>query len=655
MRFVDLGYGDRAARGIDAILDYYFPIPTGLQPARDGLLTLRFTHSPLLRSDRSTISVALNGQSLSSMRLTPDTADGGTLSVPLPIAGFSGPGLFLQVQLHMRLTDDDCEEVQNPALWTVVSGDSTLQLNLQPVTDGTLADLAALFAPLPLSAPAMRQPPTLVLSPATDPATLAAASTVAFAVGRWSALSGQDPALAVDATVPDQAPAIAVVLGALPAGDWGQVRWNGGNYEVNGELIPAEHGLLALVTIAPPRLLVAGASPTALAYAARALTTSLPAAPLLAVTQPPPEAVAVAWQESAASFAQLGIGQRQVTGAGEHRIDYAFERPPEWDVRVGATLELHVVTAAGLLSDSSWLAVAVNGITLGSQRLRVDTSAVERYRFELPADLLNSDLAGTPLRRLDLQVRLYLDLPNIGCEEVDPAAAWAIVMPSSAWRLPHDPAAANDLGRFPAVLSGNNAARLVLPSQPTSAEVQAGLELAAAVGRWSAKPSMPPPALVTVDALGETRSGPLAILGDRNRHPLTLELNLSASTPFVYQPGRGAQATLHIVPSPWQNGEWILVIDAADGNGLRLGVRALRERALLEVLQGRQAQITGDPEITVVPLAAPLALPPQSLTPRVEVVLLERIPAWQIVGGIVLLALIATAALVARIRWLRKP
>ncbi|WP_322490024.1 cellulose biosynthesis cyclic di-GMP-binding regulatory protein BcsB [Chloroflexus sp.] len=653
-RFADLGYGDRTARGIDAVLDYYFPIPMGLRPANDGLLTLRFSHSPLLRPDRSTITVALNGQALASSRLTAENATDGVLAVPLPVAGFTGPGLFVQVQVHMRLTDDACEEVQNPALWTVVSGDSTLRLDLQPVMEGTLADLAALFGPLPLSAPTTRVPLALVLSPATDPATLQAGGIAAFAVGQWAALAGQDPVLTVADVLPGQAPAIVVALGPLPAGDWGSVRWNGTAYEVDGQAIPVDHGILVLAPTAPPQLLVAGATPTALTYAAQALTTALPAAPVLAAPAAPPAPVTAAWREGAASFAQLGITQRRVSGAGEHQIDYAFERPPGWDLRVGATLELHVVTAAGLTPATSWLAVAVNGITLGSQRLRVETNAVERYRFDLPADLLNSDLAGTPLRRIDLQVRLYLDLPNIGCEEVDTSAAWAVIEPTSVWRLPYDPAAANDLGRFPAALIGDTSARLVLPAQPTDIEIQAGLELAAAIGRWSATPDVLPPRLVTADAVGDERSGPLAILGDHNRNLLANALNVTANAPFVYQPGRSAQAMLHIVPSPWQSGARLLLIEAADGAGMRLGVQALRERVLLSVLRGVQAQITSDLNTTVVPLTPPLAAPPQTLTPQIEVALLERIPVWQFVGGILLIALLATAVLVVRIRWLRK-
>ncbi len=409
-----------------------------------------------------------------------------------------------------------------------------------------------------------------------------------------------------------------------------------------------------LASASPPRLLVAGATPTALRLAAQALSTSLPPAAVLAVTQPPPQLPAAAWRNGAASFAQLGVDRRQVVGAGEHQIVFAFERPAGWDVRVGGTLDLHIATAAGLRAPTSWVTVAVNGITLGSQRLQVETNGPVQYRFTLPSDLLNSDLEGTPIRRLDLQIRLYLDLPNSGCEEVDTSAAWAVIEPTSAWRLPNDPAAVDDLGRFPAALLADTNARLVLPPQPAIQDVQAGLELAAAMGRWVTLKDVPPPILLTANDIGDDRNGPLVILGSRERHPLAAMLNASSNTPFVYQPGRSAQATLSIVPSPWQSGARVLLIAAADSEDLRLGVRALREWALLRVLRGSQAQIAADPDPTVVSLTNPLQTPPQTLTPRIEVILLERFPAWQVVGSILLIALVATAVLVIRIRWLRR-
>nr|WP_322816227.1 hypothetical protein [Chloroflexus sp.] len=174
------------------------------------------------------------------------------------------------------------------------------------------------------------------------------------------------------------------------------------------------------------------------------------------------------------------------------------------------------------------------------------------------------------------------------------------------------------------------------------------------MGCWVTLKDVPPPILLTANDIGDNRNGPLVILGSRERHPLAAMINASSNTPFVYQPGRSVQATLSIVPSPWQSGARVLLIDAADSDGLRLGVRALREWALLRVLRGSQAQITADPDPTVVSLTNPLQTPPQTLTPRIEVTLLERFPAWQVVGSILLITLVATAVLVIRIRWLRR-
>jgi hypothetical protein len=165
---------------------------------------------------------------------------------------------------------------------------------------------------------------------------------------------------------------------------------------------------------------------------------------------------------------------------------------------------------------------------------------------------------------------------------------------------------------------------------------------------------MRPPLLLTANEVGDDRRGPLAVLGHRERHPLMAMINDPNEMPFVYRPGRTRAATLSIVPSPWQAGMNVLVIDATDSDGLRLGVQALRERELLQVLRGNQAQLAADPDPVVLSLSSPLAAPPQTLTPRVEVVLLERFPAWQVVGTILLLAFVATTILVIRIRWLRR-
>ena len=94
----------------------------------------------------------------------------------------------------------------------------------------------------------------------------------------------------------------------------------------------------------------------------------------------------------------------------------------------------------------------------------------------LPAGLLDTDPSGAPLRRLVLQVRIFLDLPQQGCTAPIPSdGAWLAIMPTSSWTLPHDPATGLDLARFPAALTGDNGILVVLPQGPTSDELAAGL------------------------------------------------------------------------------------------------------------------------------------------------------------------------------------
>src|SRR5436305_1657412 len=87
--FRDLGYGDQTARSMDATVDYFFRLPAGRVPATGSRLSLRYSHSPLLRPNRSTMTVAVNGQSLTSVFLNDKNVGDTTLDVPLPTAGFS--------------------------------------------------------------------------------------------------------------------------------------------------------------------------------------------------------------------------------------------------------------------------------------------------------------------------------------------------------------------------------------------------------------------------------------------------------------------------------------------------------------------------------------------------------------------------------------
>lgn len=179
----DLGYGDLTARGIDAVLRLSVPVPAGRQPQPGSQLDLVFDHSPLLLPELSTVTVVVDGRSVTSAYLTPENEVGGRLSVALPTEEFDGNGFLIDLNFHMRLTRDECEEPQNSALWTTVRAGSTVEVVAAPSADGPdLAEVGALLAPVRDGDGAA--PIAVVLGPAPSPEEIEAAGLVALQLGR---------------------------------------------------------------------------------------------------------------------------------------------------------------------------------------------------------------------------------------------------------------------------------------------------------------------------------------------------------------------------------------------------------------------------------------------------------------------------------------
>lgn len=659
-RFADLGYGDRTARTMYGGLDYFFPVPAGEEPLESARLELVYSHSPLLEPERSTMTIIVNGLSVQSVRLTPETRTRATLTVPLPLSVFGGDGFFVQMRFHMRLTRDECEETRNPALWATIHGDSRLVLPTRPAGAYRLDQFERLFAP----PPANRPPLALVIPAEPSAEELDAAGVVAFELGRRAATIRADPRLEVVTTFPDRA---SVIVGSAPALaqllPWGAVDWDGRAVTLAGVPIPDDHGVLALAESGTPRLLITGATPAAVRRAAQALSDPARRALLdgayAAVTDAPiPASSVLPWANGAASFAQLGIASRSVNGPGEHRIDLAFARPAAWQLRDGSVLTLDVETTPAVRRDTSWIAASVNGIDLGAQPLQIDGARPHRYTFALPADLLTATLDGRSVRHLDLTVRLFLDPPETGCAVVDGESLRATLLATSAWRLPHSVSSSFDLGRFPAPLSGVDASLpldVVLPSQPVAAEYAAVLRLMAALGRWEDADGLAPPRLMTADQINERSGRHLILIGGAERNPLSAEAIARQperfSTPqlAVYRPDETSLCRLILGPSPWQRDAGLLIIDGATPDDLAIGVAALERRATLEQLRGPVALIRQGAPPQTGPAAADSA-PPSSLTPQIETPLLERLPGWQIAGAILLGAFLSALAILLTIQ-----
>jgi hypothetical protein len=673
--FRALGYGDRSARSLDASLDYFFPIPPGQSPQAGSQITLSFSHSPLLLADRSTMTVVVNDQSLAGIFLTERNSDHAQLVVPLPHAAadgtFRAAGYFIQVQFTMHLTREECEESSNAALWATVHDDSRLLLRTAPASDSAgLAALPQLFAPAQSHPVSL----TLALPLSPQPEEFQAAGLVAFQAGRWAAATGGERTITMTHTLPADQPSVLVAGGPSLAalGGWDGLKWDGGAFVADHARVPADQGLLAL-RAAAAGLLVSGGTPAAVLDAATALVQperrSLLTGSMIVLSgqhlAPLPDAAP--WRNGAASFTQLGFDQQRVTGLGEHVIDLTVERPAGWILREGAALDLDIAGSAALRSDTSWVAASINGYALGSQRLEAGAeSAARRFHFNLPADLLNADATGQPLRRLALQIRLFLDVPQTHCQPIAAGTLWATLLPTSAWSLPHDTFDGLDLARFPAPLLSETAAPLlvILPEGPTDAELEAGLNVLAALGRWAAPEPPALPRLLTAahaDVAALAQSNVILIGGvDRNSASADAAQHNSGLfttvQPAAYQPANSAPTgQLRLARSPWSNSYSLLILSGDAPEGLQLAVQALTQGALLAHLRGEQAIIAaGLPPQTVVGSSTAETIPP-ALAPQVIIPLTQRLPTWQIVGAILLGALVAAIVVIVLVRWRRRP
>ena len=267
------GYGDRTARGIYATLDYYFAAPPGRIPAEGSQLDLTYSYSPLLNPALSTLTVVVDGQSVTSVALDGATSSPQRLSVSLPVARFAqsaqrdGVGFFVQVQFYLRLTDDVCEVPDNAALWATVHADSTLTLVTQPAD--MIRTWGALFV-RPDGAGGT-EPATFAIPQfaTADAATLQAAGAAAYQFGPWAGASGLDPQITVATTLPpltsDAAPGFLIAEGAAAGVDtFGALRWNGSAFAAGDTPISADAGVLALRTDGQStQMLVSGASTAA--------------------------------------------------------------------------------------------------------------------------------------------------------------------------------------------------------------------------------------------------------------------------------------------------------------------------------------------------------------------------------------------------------
>jgi hypothetical protein len=629
----DLGKEGLNVQGTSATATTFVRVPPGYG-VRHGTVDLRFAHSTLLRAEHSTLTVLVNGVPRRSVRLTPANAAAGRVLVPFPSIADPRGGFALAARFGMRLTRDACEDPRNPALWARVLPSTSVDAVLYPV-GRTVARALSNLAP-----PAASATTPIALPAVPSRAELAAAGIAAAALGTADAQVNADPLVELGPASPSR-PGLLIASGA---GTAAALRSFGLSRAVG-----TGAGVLAVSRAGAPRTLVAGSDAVGLGRAAAALAASplTPAASAAEVVRGRAPAIAAAslpWRRSAASFAQLGIGPREVVGFGATTLDLPADRPAGWTLKDGGVLDLVVDPSGAMPRDGAAVTVDVGDERVGSRTLKPG-GGPQSLRFSLPAGPLDRTLRGRARRSVALRLRFDLRVPGGRCELVDDDAARATVLETSSLTLPHKLADGRDLGRFPApVASASQRATIVLPARPDPAETAAALQLAAAIGRWG-DPGTPTPVLLRVPDLGDAgKHDGLVVVGRARR-----QLGVRIDVPRSAQP-RPGEGRLTLAPSPFDDERDVLIV-AGDDAGLALAARAVTQRTVLERLTGSAARVsTKTPE--AVRAAVPAGTPPLALAPVLadDKGFFGSLPRWAVPAAVMLIAFAAFVAGLVRRR-----
>jgi hypothetical protein len=356
-----LGVGSQSVQGGSGSVEVFLPPPAGPLASAGSFVRVFFGHSPLLDASASSLTIAVNGQPLTSVRLDGSNADGSAFEARVVASALHGDGPnLLQARFELKLAGA-------PA-----TGDSAAYARLEPQTflhyqlygpPGSRPPPRLESYPFPFAGRAGGSGVGLVLPRPAAEADLRAALRVAADLGR-RVLAQQPQPEVVTAGSSDWLrsagkPAVVVgTIGRLPlaervlqaAGFSGSAR--GWSAPDGRQLQPAD-GVLATVTSPfdgqSPLLLATGFTDGGLARAAAALTGAggaagpLPAGTYAVLREAGERSVAGAagsWPRAAETLSLDALASDTgAAGSGSRYVVLPFAAPPVEPGRSG-TLEL---------------------------------------------------------------------------------------------------------------------------------------------------------------------------------------------------------------------------------------------------------------------------------------------------------------------------
>lgn len=610
----DLGFGDSAAFGAAAQLDFFFSGSGDYTIGDNSRIVVDLTHSNLLDPEQSAVSISFNDRPLLAVQLDQTNITGGTYEIPVPADLIQEDFNRLSFLFNMT-TGLFCESSAGAALFSTILGSTFFEMDfandppIPSLQDPNLSQYPYPFfrAGYPIVAPVIIGIPdnptgddlTAAYQLATGLATRVFFELDLLRIRRVNDISDAELARhqLILVGTPQRNPLLMEAMEAAQA-DYDPTT---NSFIREGVQLQEDSGYLALVESPWNELyqvlLVTGETEAAVRRGVDALTLDEPSAllagPEAVLLEPVIPAVTPAFQQT---FTFLDAGTSESTVQGQSgTVSVAFSAPAAAPDSTGA-MDLVLSYPEGLDPRRSNIIVELNGETIATVLIDEEESHRTSYRVDLPWDTLRIGPNTVTLR-----ANLYFaeSLVLAPCESPAPERLWLTIHDDSAIQLPQAGGAASgsNLGALPYPFAGLRGIRdtVVVVNALDRDALRAGMFTMVALGRAFGAQNV-----FSVQSVLEATPGtlgdnhviaigvpPATPLGQELERILPLVLREGGSRALVEEEGTLTEildssriGAIQEVEVPWARGRALLSVSGTDSTALGWAADAIVGRSL---------------------------------------------------------------------------
>ncbi|HNT53541.1 MAG TPA: cellulose biosynthesis cyclic di-GMP-binding regulatory protein BcsB [Anaerolineaceae bacterium] len=578
-------------QGLVSSVSLELVIPPSYTLTGNAWLQLTIQSSPLLDSERSSLTIKLNNLNITTLKTSELAASPLQISLP-PNALKTGSNALTFTAALFLPTDqeNDCRNWNDPARWLNFSPDSALHLDLTPTSViYDLTGFAEIYAS-PFDAYLPGAMPTLIILP-DEPTRddLSGLAALAYASGAGSpALTTWQPVVVSESQFTAQLASNRhlIFVNVLPP-------------EL-GDITSGEKDTLVLVNSpwdAQKALLLIADRDRQDGYTPAQVFSD----PLRRVllqghqvfldrldTPPAPEF------QTSYTLESLGYLDRTATGVGESSLTYRLFLPYNTALK-STVMDLILSHAPDLDTQASTITVYVNGFAVAGIIPNAGTASLAPIQANIPT---------SRFRPGENFIRITFNLqPNISHCERAPNAVWATInnqttITSNIQSQLRSPT----LDDFPMPFSDNPAGIFVVPDQPDAQTFARVAGLAFRFGQSALITDRPPIVMQVKEFIPGSSPGPYVLLvGLPGDNALIRDLNNLLPQPFTADglalaPGYGVYAptddqpadlgVVQILNSPWEKGGVVMVVSGTSPLGLDWAWSALLDSSRWSQFKG---------------------------------------------------------------------